>query len=579
MPAARPGFCCLIVLAFSLECGIVRADAPADPLRLVPATADLVVKINQPRRLLEAFLTLDATRQALQLAPVRELYDSTNSRRAFGLLAFFEKRLGAGRLDLLDRLAGGGMVLAVKVAPNPPALLVAQGSDQKLAQAFVRVAREVIDQELARQEKKERLTTFAYRGVEGVQAAQNLYLAAAGTALLASNQEAVLKQAIDLHLGSGQNIVDDPGLVEARKLLPAERLAWLWLRLEPIRNLKQVKDAIPTLELNPITAPFVSSWLDAAKRSQFLCASLGKAGSSFRATVRLPRGLEGMAPAGAVYIPQANDAAPPLLAPKNVQISSVYYLDLGRLWEQRHKVLSKEALKGLETFEKNSGRFLGGIKLGKLLGQAGAHQRFVQVNQPEGSSIYKSRPKQPVSGYAVVQEMRDPAFARSMSTILRTAALLAGFQFDLKMVQEKHNGCLLVSYRFPEQRELKGDPAGFRFGFTPTFVQVSNQFVASSSIELARELVDLLQQEGDRKTTSGAAVLARVYSSGLVSQLRSAEEQLVTQLVLGQALSPEEAREQVQALLRLVQGLGSLDLESVYSRNNHRLDLRFDLGK
>jgi hypothetical protein len=594
MRSIRPSLCCLSCLALvgvALPC---RADAPADPLRLVPAEANIFLKIEQPRQLVDAFLALDATKQALKLAPVREFYDSTTSRRLFQLLAYFEKRLGASRFELLDRLAAGGVALAVKVGTDPPpALLVIQGKDEKLTGEFVRTAEEVINQELARQEKKGALKEFSHSGVKGIQIPKTFYLAAAGSTLLVSNQEEPLKRAIDLHAASGKSIADNPGVIEAGKLLPSQRLAWVWLNLEPIRNLEKVKEAIPAIELNPVTAPFVSSWLDVAKRAPFLCASLGKEGADFHATVRLPRGMEGMAPAAAVYLPQEKENTPPLLEPKNVQISTSHYLDLGRLWDQRDKVLSKEALKGLESFEKNSGRFLGGIKLGKLLKQAGAHQRFVQANQPDGSSVYKKRPKQPISSFALVQEMRDPAFAKSMNSILRTVAILGAFQFNLKLAEEKYQGCNLVTYRFPEDKELKNDPTGLRYSFTPTFTHVGNQFVVSSTVELARELVDLLHKEGkvgqkldevlnairEMNTRDSASVRARLYSSGLASQLRAAEQQIITQFVLGQALSPAEAREQFQALLRIVEGLGNLDVQSVYGRSEHRLDLRFNLGR
>jgi hypothetical protein len=554
---------------------------PADPLRLVPGQADVVLKIEQPRQLLEAFLNLKATKQALELAPVREIYDSTTSRRLLQLLAYFEKRLGASRLDLLDRLAGRGIVLSLKVGTDPPPiLLVVQGHDPKLAREFVRAAEEVINQELTRQENKGALKKFSHRDVEGIQIPKNFYLAAAGAAVLASNQEEPVKRAIDLSAGEGKGIAVNPGVIEASKLLPTGRLAWIWANLEPIRNIQQVKEAIPAIELNPVTAPVLGSWLDVAKRAPFLCASLGKEGPNFLATLRLPRGLEGMAEAASVFLPREKEAAPPLLEPKHVQVSASYYLDLGRFWEERHKVLNKEAVKALEGFEKNSGRFLGGIKLGKLLGQAGAHQRIVVATQPEGSTVYKTRPKQAVTSFALVQEMRDPAFAKSMNTILRTVALLGAAQFNLKLVEEKHQGCNIVSYRFPEDRELKGDAVGVRFNFTPSFVQVgNNNFVVSSTLELARELVDMLQKESQSKAATKASFQVRLYSSGLAAALRGVEEQIVTQFVLGQALSPKEAREQFQELMRIVENLGNLDIASVYNRNDHRFDLRFTLGK
>ena len=47
--------------------------------------------------------------------------------------------------------------------------------------------------------------------------------------------------------------------------------------------------------------------------------------------------------------------------------------------------------------------------------------------------------------------MRDPAFAQSLGTILRGAALVGGLKYGVKMVDEKHQGHTLVTYYFPEK--------------------------------------------------------------------------------------------------------------------------------
>src|SRR5262249_6995595 len=107
------------LLVLFLAAAVGRADAPPDPLRLVPAQANLVLQVEQPRRLAEGVATLDLLKEFQKLDPVRELMDSTNARRLFQLIGYFEKQLGGDRFDLLDRLAGGGIVLAVKYGAEP----------------------------------------------------------------------------------------------------------------------------------------------------------------------------------------------------------------------------------------------------------------------------------------------------------------------------------------------------------------------------------------------------------------------------------------------------------------------------
>src|SRR5947209_5964298 len=150
----------LIIAAFA---STARAENPPDPLRLVPEEADLLVKIESPRKLIETGLNLDAVKQLFQLEAVQEVYDSTNFRLFYQLIAYYEKELGLPWPEILDRVAGGGVVLSAKLGPEPaPVLLVIQGTDEEFLKKFLQVTLEVIDQEQAWRGIKERLVRTQY---------------------------------------------------------------------------------------------------------------------------------------------------------------------------------------------------------------------------------------------------------------------------------------------------------------------------------------------------------------------------------------------------------------------------------
>jgi hypothetical protein len=128
---------CLALVAIE-----ARAEQTPDPLRLVPEQADLVLEVHQPRRLVETGLSLDAFKAIQALPPVRDAYDSTTARRLYQLLAYFEKQFGVKWPEMLDRVGGGGMAVAVKFekGPNSPALLVVQGKDEAMTAQFYKLA-------------------------------------------------------------------------------------------------------------------------------------------------------------------------------------------------------------------------------------------------------------------------------------------------------------------------------------------------------------------------------------------------------------------------------------------------------
>src|SRR5437879_4101825 len=83
--------------------------ARADPLDYMPASAQVVVVSDSPRKFAEAVTALEAFQKAQKLPQYRAIYDSAVAKRAFQLLAMAEKELGAKWPELLDQLAGGGV--------------------------------------------------------------------------------------------------------------------------------------------------------------------------------------------------------------------------------------------------------------------------------------------------------------------------------------------------------------------------------------------------------------------------------------------------------------------------------------
>jgi hypothetical protein len=569
--------CWLCCAAFLLAGSPLRADTSADPLRLVPALAEIVFKLENPKRITESIYYLDAVQDVLKIDLVRELYDSTNARRAYQLLAYFEKQLGRERFELLDQLAGGGMVIAGKFTSPPAALAVFQAKDKGLLKKFVAMGLDVIDEELARQEAKERPKKTRYQGIETIQL-DKVHAAVAGSALLLANDAKVLQAAIDCHLGKAKSIADSKSLAEARKTLSARSQAadlagWLWLDLKAIHTIPGYREGVKTLTLQPVFYFVVGPLFDLVERSSFLAVGLYQHGKDFEISARMPSGRKGLPAKADLFLPGPKDGILPLLKPSNTLASFSYYLDLGKIWKHKDQWLSKDEAKQLEEGEKKIAPFLAGIRIGKLLEQAGAHHRVI-VSQPDQQYV---KPNQlAVNASALVIDMRDPQFGKSMESILRAAGLIGSFQVSLKMAEEKRGPYKIVSYRFAEKQKLAPEVARVLVSYSPSFVTVGNQFIVSSTVELARELVDMVAKE-EPKPVSAVTSSFEVYSGGVAASFRAGESQLRTQFVLGQALSPSEADRQIRELISIIERLGVLEFATRYGQTDFSYDVRLKM--
>jgi hypothetical protein len=576
----------LACLVFVCGPGPARAEAPPNPLRLVSDKADFFFKVEQPRRLVDIVYSLDAVKQLQKIDIIRELYDSTNYRRFIQLVAYFEKNLGMKYPQIIDQVAGGGIVVAGRLGNPPPAVLVIQGRDEAVTEKFAMLVLEVVGQELARQEAKERIEKASHRWIVTYRIGKDIHAAVTGSAILLSNKAEALHAAIDLYLdGDKASMVHVAEASEARKLLPPDPLAWGWLKFANIRKLPGADEIYKDKRDNFLLTVFFSAYLDLIRRSPYLYGGIYHQDNSLALTVRFPRGLDGMPPEMSIWHPPAGQVGSlPLLRPRNVLFSASYYWDLGKYWEHRHQLFTEKNAKSFEDFDKRSGLFLAGTRFSKLLTTAGPHHRLVAVQPTQPS--YQTRPSQLYPAGAIVADMRDPEeFAKAMNTVLRAGALFASTQVDFKMTEEKRGDWTLVGYRFAEggakaRGFLRNDTGNIRYNFSPCFARVGNQLFVSSTIELGRELVDLLDKEYRNKELKGQAAVnvMQFYGSGGAASMRAFKDQLLTQTILNQAASPEEADKQVKAFIDLVAGLGMVEIVEQYEKNGFHFDVRWKWG-
>jgi hypothetical protein len=559
-------------------CFVLPARAETrSPLHLIHESAEVLIEVPNPARLFELVRNLELLRQLDIFPTYREFRESTPLRRAEQLVTYLEKELGVSRGEMLDRLAGGGVFVASKFGPQPaPALVIVQGRDEKLMSRFFDTALDVIDQELARQEGKERVVRSEYKGVVTAHAGNDFWTARAGSALLVSNKQAALEAALDRHLGrETKSLADSKQIDEAWRLLPKDCQVRTWISLDAAHKAAEAKGLYKTPRDDPGQTVLFGTYLDLAGRSPFVALGLAPQDDGFLFTVRLPRGRDGMGGDQILHLaPTGKVASRPLLTPTGVLYSESNYLDFASIWSERTKLFPEKQVKGIEDFDKTSARFLLGNRLSKILPQIAPYYRFVAAQQ--GKTAYKKEPQQRIPAFAVVSELREPeAFGKSMEGILRAAALLASFNVKLKLAEETHKDCKIIGWRFPEDATFKGDTTDFRFNFSPCFTRVGNQFVYCSTVELCRDLVEVLQTEAKEKDPgTGFCPHSQVYAAGAADLLESFRDQLVTQTILDQAVKPDDAGVQVKAFIDLVRRLGTLQLAAKMGEKEFHYDVR-----
>ncbi|HEX3999804.1 MAG TPA: DUF3352 domain-containing protein [Pirellulales bacterium] len=580
--------------------------APAEPLRLVAPAADFVLKVEKPRAIADLIVLLAGKPELQGFRGYRDFIGSTNYQLFRQLVAHFESELGHSWPDLLDQVAGGGIVVAVKFQPKQPApvLLVLQGRDPKLTARFFQNLRAMVADEQARQGTTESYKSETYRGIETYQVGKDLYAAALDAALVYSNLPQTLHTAIDQHLDPTKpNLLDDKALAEGRSLVAPDSLAWAWLSLNYAHQSPEVK----TLFQLPSTFfpehVLFGGFLDVARRSPCLVASIRPESGGLALAVQLPRGTDGMHELVRAHVPPPGQpGALPLLCPEGTLYSTSFYLDLGEFWKQRTVLLPAELVKQFEAGDKRSEAILQGTRFSQFLEFSGTRHRFVVARQENTGYSFQSDTHYPA--FAWVMELRTPdSFASAIDKPLIGLAFLAGLQVPLDSIDETYKGVKISGYRFVENDANKARAGGRLFNFSPCRAKVGNQYIISSTHELARQLVDTIQKEASQKESpanaasqpgspssggpsSGSAngrsaanssvttVHSRLVWGGVSDYLGYFKKQFITRNMLEQGNSPEGAAKEISLLLNLIDQLGTLETNTRIEPNRYEFDVR-----
>lgn len=549
----------------------------ADPLDCVPPSAQLVLVSDNPRKFAEAVTGLEAFQKAQKLPQYSALYDSAAARRAFQLLALAEKELGAKWPELLDQLAGDGVALGVQFDTDPnPVVLVLQGKDERQVKKATEFAFKTIEDELTRQGAKDGLKRYDVAGQPAVKIG-DAHAARVGATTILANNETMLKAAVLMATTDRAKSPEHKARAAAFKLLPKEPLAFLYLDFASVKQSKATKDFFDATRQDFLQTLVAGGTIDCLKRADYIAAGLYKDANSFKISVRLPAGRSEFPPEFQLHVPPKGEPGTlPLLEPPGTIYSHSLHLDISHLWTNRKTLLNEEIRGGLEKADKDISKILpGSVKFGDLLAMWGPHHRIVVANHD--ALPYKKQPSQRFPAFGYVATGRDPKFAKSVEPALRSAAIIASLQFNMKMVEHTHDGVGIVAYRFNEDKELADDPEGVRFNFEPCFAIVGDELVAATTVELCKKLITELKSPRSGGKNSTAVIRGKFSAKGGADFLAALPEPLITDAILSRGIGIEQARKEVASLVGWVKTLGSFRGEIDITEKEYKLDLVWDV--
>ena len=186
--------------------------------------------------------------------------------------------------------------------------------------------------------------------------------------------------------------------------------------------------------------------------------------------------------------------------------------------------------------------------------------------------------------FALVLKLRDPEKMRP--ELRRTFQSVIGFfnivgamdgrpQLEMDMAKEGEVD-LITSHYVPEKKDQDSTSAGIIFNFSPSAAFSGDQFILASTAELAKQLATA---PASRTADSGVNTQVSLHADSIREALIDNREQLISQNMLEEGHSREEAEAAIDLLFELFRCLKGAGITLRQEQDSLALQLKVDVNE
>ncbi len=560
-----------------------REDSAA---ALFPADSVAFVEIARPDVLVQTLVHHPAIRRALELKSVQAAMGSPQYLQFRLGLAFAEGQLGATWQDLVQKLAGGGIAVAVGSDGRSVAVVV-RSNDEPLLRRTLGTLLSFVDTQA-----KNAGGESPYRVEEESDAKLAIFegftLARRGSDLVAGTDRATVMRLLGRLRGEGS---EEKGLAARPELAadasdgqPAIRG---WADLDRVRRLGLARELFRGMVDNPGTELVLGGVLEALQDSPWLTARVTLDDENLQLAFGAAMEAKNVSSSRAYFFgPDGMATAPDLVDASNMLASVSAWRDLSGWWLSKEDLFDENTVAQLVQADAQISTLFSGLDFGgEVLGALQPGMQIVVDRQeyPEGV-----QPNIRLPAFALVGQLKEPAemgrrfkvaFQSSMGFVNLGLTEQGLPQYDVN-TQSTETGCVCTSRVFPE---ADAPPDLIVYNFSPTLMVKGDRLVLSSTAELAEQLQNEPAAGGDavpadRETGSAAVAntVVRLDLAGLATLLDGNREALIANNMIEQGHDHAAAQAEIAVLLELARLFR--DFEVRLENGHGRLDLVTRIG-
>lgn len=570
----------LFAFPVCLSCSSTLTAGEADVSRLLPESTVAYLEISNPTEILATVLD-HPLNQHVQGMDVYKQATRTEQYRGFLTgRKFFEIQIGTEWRPAVEALTAGGIYVGFDAASQGAVLLVRAKDEATMENFRVRIL------ELTRLNGG-KSAPEDYRDVPVYRIEKNGG-AVVGEWFVISNKPELGKRVLDGLLDGKveENTAEAPGTLfanadfrSARASRNEDAQAWAFGNLQAVRDVRAGNKIFEGRAENPLVELLVGGIQSTLKHSPYVTSSLTVATSGLKLQFASPWQADWVPEERSYFFgPDNSGEAPVLPEVSETLLTFATYRDVSEMWLRAGDLFDEQMNDKLAEADSSLSTIFAGKDFAEEILGAFEPQMGLIVTRQDFDDVMPV-PAIKLPAFALVMELREPETMRA--ELRRTFQSAVGFfnivgaqngNPQLEMDMQKEGDIDLITSRYlPEKKERDSTSARIIFNFSPSVGFSGSRFVLASTATLAQQLSAAPASEAGTGVNTGMALNAPVIGDALSDN----REQLISQNMLSEGHSREEAEAAIDLLFEIVRGFKGAGLN--LDREGDQLELTLSL--
>lgn len=527
----------------------------------VPEEAAVVLEITDPQPLMDLLLDPQLVNRMTGTPYYRELLANQEFKGFWYLVLLMEARFSMPWRDMLEKLVGGGITLAI--GPQKTSALLFDATDGDFLRGLHGVFLTIAQEGARSKGEPEPVTSTEYRGVTGWVSTEGKVHAVIENRFLVASDETVFKSVIDQRSDPKPvNIAKSKNYLEAIDAVEKGNVGRLFVDLKSLNESSEPGE-LTSQPPNALEVLLTAGMREAFRHSDWMVMGLQFEGESV--LINTTSSMVESEPDVAAFA----SSTPGVLGNFTVQrqIAGLsLYRDLRSFYAAKED-LFPDRTSGLIFFENMMGIFFSGRDFtDDVLAELDPEIRLVVAQQD-----YPGEARAPglqIPAFATILRMKNPdQFSSFVEEAWQKALGLLNFtrgqqaEPGLIIDRAEFRGVKYTYAYFAESPGLKDSAPDTRYNFRPALAMPGDHLILSSTDQLARDLIEaVLTKDPAEKRLTGVHSYLEVDISETTAALEANSGSLIQHNMLKEGSSRQEAENEVKIFLLLLQQLGAAQL-------------------